>query len=202
MKKVFAIAAFLLFSAFPILAQTGTTTITIVAAASLGTITPTPAHFYQSTAAAISLASSTSGFNSSCTATAGSTALPVTYSSTTLALTGTLTAAMTSTLGSLTITITCTPAPLTLLEPDVTLPSGTVGNAYSANLGQLAQVVGGVPPYSFTLSSGTLPAGLALSASSGVVSGVPSGSGSFNFQVTVTDSSGQSLVLRSGSQPA
>jgi len=201
-KKVFAIAAFLLFSAFPILAQTGTTTITIVAAASLGTITPTPAHFYQSTAAAISLASSTSGFNSSCTATAGSTALPVTYSSTTLALTGTLTAAMTSTLGSLTITITCTPAPLTLLEPDVTLPSGTVGNAYSANLGQLAQVVGGVPPYSFTLSSGTLPAGLALSASSGVVSGVPSGSGSFNFQVTVTDSSGQSLVLRSGSQPA
>jgi len=201
-KRLCAIAAFLLFSAFPIFAQTGTTTITIVAAASLGTITPTPAHFYQSTAAAISLASSTSGFNSSCTATAGSTALPVTYSSTTLALTGTLTAAMTSTLGSLTITITCTPSPLTLLTPDVTLPSGTVGNAYPAtNLGQLAQVVGGVPPYSFNLSSGSLPAGLTLS-SAGVVSGVPSGSGSFNFQVTVTDSSGQSLVLRSGSQPA
>jgi len=201
MKRLSAIAVLALLSAFlalPTRAQTGTTTITIVAAASLGTITPTPAHFYQNTAAPISLASSTSGFNSSCTATAGSTALPVTYSSSTGALTATLTAAMTSTLGSLTITITCTPPPLTMLSP-IQLPNASVGQSYSANLAQLASLSGGVPPYSFSLASGSLPPGLTLQ-SSGVVSGVASGASSNSFSFTVTDSSGATMIVAARSR--
>jgi hypothetical protein len=174
-------------------AQTQTTTITIVAPASLGTITPTPSHFYQNTAAPISLASSSSGFNASCTATVGTTALPVTYSSTTLALTANLTAAMTSTLGSLTITITCTPAALTMNSP-VVLPNALVGQSYSASLATATGLSGGVPPYTWTVNSGSLPAGLTLS-SSGVITGTPSSSGSSTFGFKVTDSSGFALFV-------
>ena len=193
MRRFFAAAAFILLSALGLSAQTSTTTITIVAPASLGTITPTPSHFYQNTSAPISFASSTSGFNSSCTATAGTTTLIVTYSSTTLALSGTLTAAMTSgTAGStLTITIACTPSPLTMNSP-VVLPNAKAGTSYSASLLTVTGLAGGVPPYTWTLTSGSLPPGLSLS-SNGVVAGVPSSSGSSTFGFTVTDSSGLAL---------
>lgn len=197
MRKLLALAALILLSALGLNAQTATTTITIVAAASLGTITPTPAHFYQNTAAPISLASSTSGFNAGCTATVGSVALTVTYSTTTLALTGNLTAAMTNVApgSTVTITITCTPSPLTMNSP-VTLPNAQVGTTYSASLLTLTGLSGGVPPYTWTLSSGSLPVGLSLS-SNGLVSGTPSGAGSSTFGFTVTDSSGTALAVKS-----
>jgi large repetitive protein len=196
MKKLLAVAALILLSAIGLNAQTQTTTITIVAAASLGTITPTPAHFYQNVAAPISLASSTSGFSTGCTATISTTgsttttAVSLTYSSTTLALTGTLSAAQTNVApGSvLTVTVTCPLAPLTMNSP-VVLPNAQVGAAYSASLLTLTGLSGGVPPYTWTVSSGSLPAGLALS-SSGNVTGTPSGAGSSTFGFTVTDSSG------------
>jgi hypothetical protein len=189
MKRLFTLAALVLFCVISAKAQTQTTTITIVAAASLGTITPTPAHFYQNTAAPISLSSSTSGFNSSCTATVGTTALTLTYSSTTLALTGTLTAAMTSTLGSATITITCTPSPLTMNSP-VVLPNAQVGTSYSASLQTVTGLSGGVPPYTWSLLAGSsLPPGLSLS-SSGIISGSPTSSGTSTFGFQVADSSG------------
>jgi hypothetical protein len=196
MKRLFAALFLVLSCALGVGAQTATTTVTIVAPASLGTITPTPAHFYQNTAAPISLASSTTGFNSSCTATVGTTALTVTYSSTTNALTATLTAAMTNiTVGStLTITIVCTPSPLTFLNPSGTLPNGQVGATYTASLPTILGVSGGIPPYNWTVSSGSLPAGLTLQ-SSGVVAGTPSAAGSSNFVTTVTDSSGLSLII-------
>jgi hypothetical protein len=60
---------------------------------------------------------------------------------------------------------------------------GTVGTAYNFQL----QASGGVPPYTWAVSSGsTLPAGLALSAA-GVVSGNPTASGSFTPNIAVTD---------------
>jgi hypothetical protein len=49
------------------------------------------------------------------------------------------------------------------------LPSGWDGHAYTATL----SATGGTAPLSWMLSSGALPAGLALSASSGVISGTP-----------------------------
>ncbi len=63
------------------------------------------------------------------------------------------------------------------------LPAGTVGTAYS----QTIAVSGGVGPYTFAVTAGSLPAGLSLS-SAGVVSGTPTAGGTFPVTVTVTDS--------------
>ena len=65
-----------------------------------------------------------------------------------------------------------------------TLPSGVVYQSYSAGL----QAAGGTPPYAWSLSSGQLPAGLAL-LSNGQISGTPTSSGQSNFGVTAKDSS-------------
>jgi uncharacterized protein YhjY with autotransporter beta-barrel domain len=65
------------------------------------------------------------------------------------------------------------------------LPAATAGSAYSQTL----SASGGTAPYTFGVSAGTLPAGLSLDAA-GVLSGTPTGSGSFNFTATATDSGG------------
>ena len=93
------------------------------------------------------------------------------------------------------VTVSCN-APVLAFDvaPSVVLPNGTIGAPYSADLGALAQVSGGVPPYSFSLTTGALPAGLALSTS-GILSGTPSGTGSFNFTYTVSDSSGSARTV-------
>jgi hypothetical protein len=64
-----------------------------------------------------------------------------------------------------------------------TLPAGLTGIAYSQTL----SASGGTPPYSWTLVSGTLPAGLTLS-SSGSISGTPTATGIASFLVRATDS--------------
>jgi hypothetical protein len=66
-----------------------------------------------------------------------------------------------------------------------TLAAATVGSAYSSSL----QATGGTTPYSWSLSSGALPAGLSLNASTGVISGTPTTSGTSSFTVKVTDAS-------------
>ena len=85
------------------------------------------------------------------------------------------------------------PTPPTTVGPpalsitSVTFPSGEVGIAYPVvALG----VSGGRPPYSWSISAGSLPVGLTLSSSS--VSGTPSIAGPFSFTVQVTDSGGGS----------
>jgi hypothetical protein len=74
-------------------------------------------------------------------------------------------------------------------SPSITtlaLPAVSIGVPYSQTL----QVSGGTAPYSFAVSSGALPAGLNLGASSGTISGTYNGpAGTSNFTVTVTDSS-------------
>ena len=65
------------------------------------------------------------------------------------------------------------------------LPNGTVGHSYNQNI----TAGGGTSPYSFTVTSGTLPAGLALTCS-GVLSGTPTSSGSFTFAIQATDGYG------------
>ena len=72
-------------------------------------------------------------------------------------------------------------------DPSVTtavLPNGIVSTSYSASL----TASGGTAPYTWSVSSGTLPAGLKLSAA-GALSGVPTAVGSATFTVTVQDSS-------------
>jgi hypothetical protein len=59
------------------------------------------------------------------------------------------------------------------------------GQAYS----QKFSGVGGAPPYSWTLTSGTIP-GLQLDSTTGIISGTPSTSGTFIFAVQLRDSGG------------
>jgi Putative Ig domain len=65
------------------------------------------------------------------------------------------------------------------------LPGGVVGNSYNATL----QANGGTGTLSWSLAPGSsLPAGLSLNTSTGVISGTPSAPGTSNFTVQVTDS--------------
>jgi len=69
------------------------------------------------------------------------------------------------------------------------VPSGTQGTAYSFSLA----ATGGVGPYTWTLvtpGTGPLPAGLNPIPSAGLISGVPTVSGTFPFTVQITDSLG------------
>jgi Putative Ig domain len=81
----------------------------------------------------------------------------------------------------------------TLAITTTSLPSATVNQAYS----QALQAAGGITPYNWSLSSGTLPAGLMLSAG-GTISGAPKSSGTSNFTVQVKDSSSP---IQTASQP-
>ena len=62
--------------------------------------------------------------------------------------------------------------------------NGAVGSAYSVTV----FTAGGVSPYTYAVTSGSLPAGLSLNTSSGVISGTPTAVGTSTFNITVTDS--------------
>jgi len=66
-----------------------------------------------------------------------------------------------------------------------TLPNPTAEAPYSATL----TAAGGTAPYTFSVGSGTLPVGLSLNASTGVLSGTTNVAGSFTFGIKVTDRS-------------
>jgi hypothetical protein len=74
-------------------------------------------------------------------------------------------------------------APITVAP--ATLPSDTVGKAYSQNI----TASGGTPAYTYTVSSGSLPTGLTLSTG-GLLSGTTSAAGVYSFTVLATDGIG------------
>ncbi|MFZ2281454.1 MAG: putative Ig domain-containing protein, partial [Prosthecobacter sp.] len=83
---------------------------------------------------------------------------------------------------STTLSFTVTPVCPTVTITPASLATGTVGSAYSQTL----SATGGVAPYSsWTVTAGTLPAGLTLNASTGVISGTPTASASPSTSVTV-----------------
>ncbi|MBN6152033.1 autotransporter domain-containing protein [Xanthomonas sp. AmX2] len=73
----------------------------------------------------------------------------------------------------------------TLAIAPPTLPAGTVGSPYS----QALSASGGTAPYSYSVSAGTLPAGLTLT-SAGVLAGTPTTAGSAAFTLGVADANG------------
>ena len=75
-------------------------------------------------------------------------------------------------------------APITITP--ATLPAGTVGTTYS----QTITANGGIAPFTYTVSTGTLPSGLTLNSTTGVITGTPTTAGNYNFTVTATGSGG------------
>jgi hypothetical protein len=71
-----------------------------------------------------------------------------------------------------------------------TPPAGQVAVAYSDTL----TATGGATPYTWSISAGTLPAGLTLTASTGVLAGTPTTAGTFSFTVKVADTSSQTAT--------
>ncbi len=72
-----------------------------------------------------------------------------------------------------------------IVFPNTALSNGTVGLGYNK---QLTSATGGVGPYTYSVAApNTLPNGVAISAS-GLISGIPTQSGTYNFTVNVTDS--------------
>ncbi|MGA7768349.1 MAG: Ig domain-containing protein, partial [Candidatus Sulfotelmatobacter sp.] len=86
-------------------------------------------------------------------------------------------------------TVTVTPqAALAIVSP--ALAGADAGVPYTASL----SATGGVTPYQWSLTTGALPSGIQLQASSGVITGMTALTGSYPFTVKVTDASGHSTT--------
>ena len=89
---------------------------------------------------------------------------------------------------SVNLTLTISSAALVITTSSLT--NGHVGSAYSTTLA----AIGGTTPYTWSLTSGTLPAGLTLNATSGAITGTPTISvSSAPLTFKVTDSSNPKL---------
>jgi len=80
--------------------------------------------------------------------------------------------------------------PPTIATTSAQLGAATVGSPYSQTL----SAVNGFAPYTWSLVTGTLPAGLTLNASTGVISGTPQTAGTSSFTVRVTDAAGHDVT--------
>ena len=89
----------------------------------------------------------------------------------------------------------------TALTDEITgIPTGTTPTTgLDAPTGQIFSVstlgVGGAAPLVYTLSSGSLPAGLTLDGANGNITGTPTTAGAYPITVTITDQKGKSSTL-------
>ena len=135
--------------------------------------------------AGVSWSVSGGGTVSGTTSSATYTAPAASSSALTVTVTGTSIADNTKS-AKATITVPAAPAISTS-----SIAAGKVGTAFAATLA----ATGGIPPYTWAISNGTLPAGLAMDAT-GAISGTPmaGGAGTSNLTFKVTDS-GKSTAL-------
>jgi len=91
------------------------------------------------------------------------------------------------------------PPPLEITT--TSLPDAVLGEPYSATL----EATGGTPPYTWSIIDGSLPGGLSLDPLTGVISGTPSSTGTWDFMVQVMDDLGdtatQPLSITVGTAP-
>ncbi len=71
------------------------------------------------------------------------------------------------------------------------LPDAVPGIPYSATLA----ATGGAAPYSWSVTAGTLPSGLALNAASGTITGTPAAQGTSDITIQVSDSSSPAVSV-------
>lgn len=77
----------------------------------------------------------------------------------------------------------------TLVVSTSPLPNGQIQSPYSQQL----SATGGTGPYTWAISSGSLPPGVTLTPT-GLLQGTPTQQGTFSFEIRVTDSKGQSAT--------
>src|SRR5487761_540751 len=83
-------------------------------------------------------------------------------------------------------------SPSALVINSTPLPQGQLQSRYQSSL----TASGGRQPYTWSVASGALPMGLALTSSSGTISGTPTQSGTSTFTVGVVDSSSPLATAR------
>jgi hypothetical protein len=88
---------------------------------------------------------------------------------------------------SASVTINPPPPPVPTITT-TTIPDATAGVSYLTTLA----ATGGKLPYQWSITSGKLPSGIQLNGASGSISGLTTATGSFTFNVNVTDAAGQS----------
>jgi hypothetical protein len=77
------------------------------------------------------------------------------------------------------------PGAVSLSITTSSMPTASVGANYSIALA----AGGGTSPYSWAITSGSLPTGLSLNSSTGTISGTPANTGAYTFTIQVSDSS-------------
>jgi len=83
-----------------------------------------------------------------------------------------------------TLKVTPSPVPVTTGPARISATNGVA-------LNEPITTVGGATPYSWALSSGSLPAGISLNGTTGRISGTPLALATANFSTTVTDANGK-----------
>ncbi|MGP8244996.1 MAG: putative Ig domain-containing protein [Bryobacteraceae bacterium] len=172
--------------------QAVTITPTSIAAGSIATITITLNASAPSGGASVAIASNNAAFPvpSSYTVPAGQTSVSFSAQSSTV-ITSTTTVTVTATYNggsqtaTLSITVAAATPTLSITTTSLVPATATVGTGYAAQ--QAVTATGGTTPYSWSASG--LPNGMAINSSSGAVFGTPTVAGTFNFTVTVQDSS-------------
>jgi hypothetical protein len=128
----------------------------------------------------------------------GSGSLTFTY---TLALLTTVTNSVVGTIGGIDLGATSGTGNAVSVDPSApivttaSLPNATAGSSYS----QTPTASGGTGTYTWAVTSGSLPTGLSLNATTGRISGTPASAGTSTFTLTATDttpkSGGKSFTL-------
>lgn len=79
-------------------------------------------------------------------------------------------------------------------QPMITLPSVLATPRQGRPYAQALDASGGTPPYIYALASGSLPTGLELNPLTGRITGTPTASGTFTFEIRATDADQPALV--------